>query len=269
MFSTGSSAFSCLSCGIVEEMSLDLKRQSASRRSVKLTSPAPRSRSTERYSETKAEVLHNNDSIDGYDDDDDDGILEVDAVHPSKGRHVRAMSDPFDAQEELLLEVGKVVATYTLEDAAAYAQEPRSSRRQSFHAALPTLPRFPFIETKNKNCWSEPPVAIFQVRGPDYAQSKSKVESGPYLLTARGCDIFLADASSPELHEKYVRIQYLVPLSRDEDVSYWVLTSFALFLSSTNVPSLQDSQRARRTTATPTVLSGKFSIPVGRHGLVL
>jgi Protein ENHANCED DISEASE RESISTANCE 2, C-terminal len=216
MFSAGSSAFSCLACGIVEEMSLDLKRQSASRRSVKLASPAPRSRSTERYSETKAEVIHNNDSIDGYDDDDDDddGILASDTVHPSKGRHVRAMSDPFDAQEELLLEAGKVMAPYALDDSTAartpakesFAEEPvhRSSRRQSFHAALPTLPRFPFIETKNMNCWSEPPVGIFEVRGPDYAQSRSKVASGPYLLTARGCDIFLANANSPELHEKYV-----------------------------------------------------------------
>lgn len=165
--------------------------------------------------------MHANDSIDGY-DDDDDGILALETAHPSKGRHVRAMSDPFDAQEELLLEAGQVMAMYTLDDTgAAHAQEdssartpakessageqfPRSSRRQSFHAALPTLPRFPFIQTKNKNCWSEPPVGIFQVRGPDYTQSKSKVSSGPYLLTARGCDIFLADANSPELHEKYV-----------------------------------------------------------------
>jgi Protein ENHANCED DISEASE RESISTANCE 2, C-terminal len=235
MFSAGSSAFSCLACGFVEEMSLDLKRQSASRRSVKLASPAPRSRSTERYSETKAEVIHNNDSIDGYDDDDDDdGILASDNVHPSKGRHVRAMSDPFDTQEELVLEAGKVMATYALDDSAAArtpAKEslagepvPRSSRRQSFHAALPTLPRFPFIETKNKNCWSEPPVGIFEVRGPDYAQSKSKVASGPYLLTARGCDIFLADASSPELHEKYVwDVSGCASSQRRRSLLLWIL----------------------------------------------
>jgi hypothetical protein len=59
--------------------------------------------------------------------------------------------------------------------------------------ALPTLPRFPVSETQDTNCWSEPSVSIFNVRGEDYLTNKKKVASGPYLLRARGVDLFVTD----------------------------------------------------------------------------
>ena len=59
--------------------------------------------------------------------------------------------------------------------------------------ALPTLARFPFAETQDTNCWSEPPVDIFRVRGPGYLKDKKKVMAQHYLLHTQGCDLFLAD----------------------------------------------------------------------------
>ena len=57
--------------------------------------------------------------------------------------------------------------------------------------ALPTLPRYPVAETRDLNCWSEPPVEIFKVRGKNYLKDKKKVPSAPYLFSARGCDLLL------------------------------------------------------------------------------
>jgi hypothetical protein len=52
---------------------------------------------------------------------------------------------------------------------------------------------YPIAQTQDKNCWSEPPVDIFCVRGANYLRDKIKVDSGPYLLRARGCDLFLSE----------------------------------------------------------------------------
>ena len=69
--------------------------------------------------------------------------------------------------------------------------------RPTAAAALPTLPRYPVLAQRNKNCWSVPVVEKFAVRGPTYLNDKKKVPSGPYLLEARGLDLFLlADAPS-------------------------------------------------------------------------
>jgi hypothetical protein len=59
--------------------------------------------------------------------------------------------------------------------------------------ALPTLPRYPFAETNNKNCWSVSPIKMFSVRGEKYLSKKKKVTAGEYLLRARGCDLFLSE----------------------------------------------------------------------------
>lgn len=92
--------------------------------------------------------------------------------------HRRAESDPFDTAG--LDEIGE-----TPVDDYGLVQE------QQF--ALPTLQRFPFAETHNQNCWSEPPANIFQVRGGNYLADKKKVTATKYLLRARGCDLFLSD----------------------------------------------------------------------------
>jgi Protein ENHANCED DISEASE RESISTANCE 2, C-terminal len=59
--------------------------------------------------------------------------------------------------------------------------------------ALPTFNRFPFAETKNRNCWSEPPHNIFMIRGPNYFLDKKKITCQKFLLQSIGCDLFLSD----------------------------------------------------------------------------
>jgi len=91
--------------------------------------------------------------------------------------HRRAMSDPFDTadSEGMIEEPAKEMAD--LEEAEA----------------LRTLPRYPYAETNNKNCWSETPSKIFSVRGESYLKTKKKVTTNEYLLRARGCDLFLSE----------------------------------------------------------------------------
>uniref|UniRef100_A0A7R9WXB0 Protein ENHANCED DISEASE RESISTANCE 2 C-terminal domain-containing protein n=1 Tax=Craspedostauros australis TaxID=1486917 RepID=A0A7R9WXB0_9STRA len=97
--------------------------------------------------------------------------------------HRRAMSDPFDTAES---------GGITDADLAHVLAEP-SEDDDDDDAALPTMPRFPVAETRDTNCWSEPSVSIFRVRGPNYLHDKKKIQSGNYLLRARGCDLFLSD----------------------------------------------------------------------------
>jgi len=112
--------------------------------------------------------------------------------------HVRAMSDPFDAQKQDIND----------DDTTQVTSSTSSMLEQLF---LPTLPRYPVSETRNKNCWSESPIDTFQVRGPSYCGDKKKVSSGSYLLTARGCDLFIQDGSTKnpiELEDMYVMLLY-------------------------------------------------------------
>lgn len=95
--------------------------------------------------------------------------------------HRRAMSDPFDTAEMAGITDG---IDQPYEDYALAEEEAH---------ALPTLQRYPFAENNNKNCWSEPPVDIFKVRGPNYLNDKKKVTANRYLLRPRGCDLFLSD----------------------------------------------------------------------------
>lgn len=95
------------------------------------------------------------------------------------------------------------------------------TERKHFFAnddSLPTtIPRFPVSETHDKHCWSEPGHDIYTVRGPHYLQDDQKVESGPYLLRARGCDLLLAsDGSPPPEHVgRYVESLYSVFCVKD------------------------------------------------------
>lgn len=166
----------CYICGFDEVDTTNMRRASTSRRSTQLTSPPPRSRSSERHSQR----------LQPFSDDEDEEQRED--AH-TRRRHVRAMSDPFDSQDD---NVAAVVGAALLD-----------------HDVLPTMPRFPLAATRNKNCWSEPPVNIFQVRGPYYFSDKKKIVSDTYLLQPRGCDLFLSDKASPvEIEDKYVELCY-------------------------------------------------------------
>jgi Protein ENHANCED DISEASE RESISTANCE 2, C-terminal len=51
--------------------------------------------------------------------------------------------------------------------------------------------------TVAKNCYSQPPLSLFSVRGPTYMADQKKIASGPYLLASRGLDLFLTDKQHP------------------------------------------------------------------------
>lgn len=64
-----------------------------------------------------------------------------------------------------------------------------------------TIPRFPVGSQRDKHCWSEPSHSIYSVRGDSYLEDGQKVESGPYLLRARGCDLLLSsNGNEPPCH---------------------------------------------------------------------
>ena len=131
------------------------------------------------------------------------------------------MSDPFDTQEmQDALQDDNEQLQDDEDEAAAQATWKNQMLRNGLSAsaavsatskssaAYPTLLRYPVAETRNKNCWSEPPVTIFSVRGPQYFSDKKKQTSAPYLLSARGTDIFLFEkAPVPLLPERYVRFR--------------------------------------------------------------
>lgn len=99
--------------------------------------------------------------------------------------HRRAMSDPFDTADS-----GGVT---DLDDIHSSSHDDDGLIEEEEENALPTLQRFPFAATQDKNCWSEPPVTIFHIRGADYFQNKKKMMAKRYLVQARGCDLFLSD----------------------------------------------------------------------------
>lgn len=194
-----------------------MKRASVSRRSLIVQSPPPRSRSEERAS--RREI--SDDDIDGDDNrnidrmhrmetGDDDIGFDASNNHNDAGdhqqlqrpTHVRAMSDPFDTQKDDNTERRDDT---TVEDDDFFGKG--GDLIVAAAEELVTLPRFPCSETRNKNCWNEPPVSLFHVRGPKYFNNKKKVASGPYLLQARGCDLFVhnenASSATPiELEER-------------------------------------------------------------------
>lgn len=96
--------------------------------------------------------------------------------------HRRAVSDPFDTAE-----------MEGITDGIADGPTDEQGLAEEAENALPTLHRWPYAENNNKNCWSEPPIDNFQVRGPRYMTDKKKITATSYLLRARGCDLFLSD----------------------------------------------------------------------------
>ncbi|KAL7537706.1 hypothetical protein ACHAXR_008011 [Thalassiosira sp. AJA248-18] len=160
------------------------KRASVSRRSlmgsVIGTASSPRSRSAER-------------NVPEPDDDDD----KVEDLNLLAHLHVRCDSDPLDtAGEDEELKTTPETSehgTQTVPNKLCLNIHPSTSQ-----TPLPTLPRYPIVETKNCHCWSEPPHAKFNVRGKTYLREKKakKISSGPYLFRAIGADLILTNASS-------------------------------------------------------------------------
>jgi hypothetical protein len=179
-----------------------MRRVSTSRRSsANQYPPSIRARSSERahYSDKSDNDNDETNTFRGntLDEDFKDSMTFEDSERTDRPRggsfHRRAMSDPYDAQEN---------EKDSDEDGLANDLNEFLEAQSATH--LPTLARYPVAETRNQNCWSEPPVDIFSVRGPDYFASKKKIQSGPYLLQARGCDLFLnnKEDSSVRLESK-------------------------------------------------------------------
>jgi hypothetical protein len=175
----------------------NMRRASVSRRAEHLSSPRLRSRSqeglrTEQDTEEDRildQLASEEFPIDHFVDSehvDTSSVRETrpDSVKSSSGSggggfHRRAMSDPFDAQE--------------IAEESAFLDSSAQIIASKKEGILSTLPRYPVSAQRNKNCWSEPPVSIFHVRGPDYFKDKKKVPSGKYLMPARGADLFLSE----------------------------------------------------------------------------
>mmetsp|Transcript_28971 Transcript_28971/g.32491 ORF Transcript_28971/g.32491 Transcript_28971/m.32491 type:complete len:367 (+) Transcript_28971:69-1169(+) len=97
----------------------------------------------------------------------------------------RSNSDPFDDAGDELMRIFET---------ANHAEKVQ---------ALPTLHRFPCTQTRNQNCWSESPIELFSVRGPNYMSGdKIKIPCKNYLLRSRGCDLFLTEDNNSMLDIK-------------------------------------------------------------------
>mmetsp|Transcript_9331 Transcript_9331/g.16924 ORF Transcript_9331/g.16924 Transcript_9331/m.16924 type:complete len:373 (-) Transcript_9331:81-1199(-) len=111
--------------------------------------------------------------------------------------HFRCDSDPLDTagdDEELdPCPVTSEHGTVTIPNRMGLDIHPSTSQEP-----LPTLPRYPIAESKNCNCWSEPPYDYFKIRGKTYLREKkpTKTLSGPYLFRAIGADLILTHAAS-------------------------------------------------------------------------
>jgi len=165
------------------------KRASVSRRSLVGSPIAPRSRSAER----------NIPEPDADDDAVDCREATIRSAHLLT-RHMRCDSDPVDnagGDDDTGLLGGVPVksehGTVTILNTLDLDMHPAKSQEP-----IPTLPRYPIAETKNCNCWSEPPYSKFKVRGGSYLRDKkpAKVPSGPYLFRAIGADLILTNAAS-------------------------------------------------------------------------
>jgi Protein ENHANCED DISEASE RESISTANCE 2, C-terminal len=153
------------------------RMRGASRKSDIMSSPKPRSRSQEHsLNELNFGAIFLDDTASTESDEEPHDTAPY--------LHERAISLPVDAAE-----------VYTHERKHALLNE-----------TFPTLPRYPMGETHDQNCWSEPPEDIFKVRGANYLRDENKVDSGPYLMRARGSDLLLVNGNPPENIGRYVRL---------------------------------------------------------------
>jgi hypothetical protein len=119
----------------------------------------------------------------------------------SSGRFVEDASNDFDPDEftEALADTQKTMKKKVphrrvMSDPFGNGAGPKSATlyESSSTEVLPTFPPFVAGSVKAKNCWSQPPLEIFSVRGGNYLQDSKKVGSGPCLLLTRGCDLLLS-----------------------------------------------------------------------------
>ena len=167
--------------------------RSVSRRTSKnlLSPPGARSRSTERsiqgaVFDFEIEPQGPCDSLENEDDlrPNRRRLTSESSLSKQVRSHRRVMSDPFDTADSGGITDGDQQQAGLIKDYGLLEEEEN---------ALPTLQRFPFAQTQDKNCWSEPNVDIFSIRGPNYLVDRKKVTAKRYILSARGCDLFLAD----------------------------------------------------------------------------
>lgn len=160
------------------------KRASVSRRSLTgnfIGNSSPRARSAER----------------NIPEPDDSESCQLNADRLAR-LHIRCDSDPLDNagtddEGEVASPITSEHGTVTIPNTLGLNLHPTK-----LEEAIPTLPRYPIAETKNCNCWSEPPYAKFNVRGEDYLSETKpkKVSSGSYLFRAIGADLILTNANS-------------------------------------------------------------------------
>ena len=122
-------------------------------------------------------------------------------VNPNQHHRSRSQEPTFEDQEDIYKKLDRRYlsdsssSTDTDDDYnplfSRGMTDPITQRKHFMDESFPTLPRFPFAETHDKHCWSEPDNNIYSVRGPTYLQDSEKVTSGPYLLRARGADLLL------------------------------------------------------------------------------
>lgn len=178
---------------------MEARRHSVYRRaSVNLGTPPPtRSRSAERsgssssmlHIEVESPSDHHAGVVESPSFDSKGAGGSFEAPESVRSLRPRAMSDPLDTAD------AEGVAKEEVHDFGDPIDD---------EVAIPTLPRFPYIETNNKNCWSESPISTFTVRGKDYLSDKKKIPAEKYLLRARGCDLFLSDNASAVEMSRFV-----------------------------------------------------------------
>lgn len=171
---TADSSFSCYACGL-DELTMDMQQKAnvssagSQPQQQETTHNMPRPRSEEFL-----DAMENEEEF-----EKDDQFEDSERVETSEKLHRRSVSAP----------PHKAAETRNGETSTGHEDIVRGD-------VIPTLPRYPVAETRNKNCWSEPPVSIFHVRGKNYLTDKKKFPSGPYLLSTRGSDLFLCDNDS-------------------------------------------------------------------------
>lgn len=220
----------CYTCGLEENFDFEsssptMQRASVSRRNLG-SQPYVRSRSEERNRKEDGDLADENAKIEKamlektQTMDSDDGLVEevrkedghdatdtedADEAAPSGERiYRRAMSDPFDTgiPDGDMDEIRQADEQAEAEETARINNTPTSVVTQGY----PTLPRYPIAATQNKNCWSAPPISIYSVRGPKYLKDKKKVPSKDYLLSARGCDLFLMENEKLDIFARTAKI---------------------------------------------------------------
>mmetsp|Transcript_24996 Transcript_24996/g.69166 ORF Transcript_24996/g.69166 Transcript_24996/m.69166 type:complete len:430 (-) Transcript_24996:168-1457(-) len=124
------------------------------------------------------------------------------ASSPHEKIHRRAMSDPFDngLSDREMDEIRKA------EEEAQDAEKKAVDTFKPSSTGIPTLPRYPVAVTHDKNCWSEPPISIYSVRGANYMKDKKKVPSGNYICPALGCDLLLSEDENLDIETRSSQI---------------------------------------------------------------